>query len=186
MFTTRNLIVLIGKQIIIAFAAVGVALIAVYFLSREIERVSNNVATNRQLAEKLSKRTDLFSVLARDAAFVGTNDTALERAFVPADDIIEFISTLESTALKNGVTQAFNFGNPIPAAEASPFPLSTIEYQNTLSLNITSFSAYLKDFEKLPYFTRIDGLSFSSQDGAGWQSGGVASYRAVLYTKSSN
>lgn len=186
MFTKKNLIVFIGKQSIIAFVAIACAVASVVFLSGEIDKIANTVIKNRQLADKLSKRTELFSVLAHDAAVVGTNDALFEHAFLPADNILEFILALENTASKNGATQSFHFGSPVPAPEAAPFPLSTIDYQNTLSQNITSFTSYLKDFEKLPYFTRIDSLSFSSQDATGWQKGGTATYHAVLYTKTQN
>lgn len=187
MFSTKNLTVLIGKQASIALAVLVCSIIAVFFLSQQIDKVSKAAVQNRQLADKLSKRTELFSVLAHDVAILGTNDAILERAFPPADNILEFILVLENTAFKNGVTQSFHFGNPVGAPDAAPFPLSTIDYQNTLTQNITSFSKYLKDFESLPYFTRIDGISFTSQDATlGWNGTGTASYRAVLYTKTAN
>lgn len=186
MFTTKNLIILIGKQSLIAIVVAALSFFAILFLSRQIEQVSNAIAQNNQLSEKLEKRTELFSVLARNIAMVGTNDAIIEESFIPADNILPFILTLENTALKNSATESFHFDTPAPASETAPFPLSVIGYQNTLALDISSFRNYLRDFEKLPYFTRIDNLSFTASGASGWEKGGTASYRAVLYTKTAN
>lgn len=183
MFTKRNLILLFGKHTIIAIVAISIATLAVWFLSREIERVSDAVSKNRQLAEKLGKRTELFSAIANDARIIGTNDATIEHSFIPTDNILEFISILESTALKNSITQSFHFGTPVATSITAPFVISSIDYQNSMSLNIYSFIKYLKDFESLPYFTKINSLNFTSQDATGWRGAGSASWSATLYTK---
>lgn len=183
MFTTRNLIVLIGRHAIIAAVAVAIAAVASYLLTREIARVSDAVVQNRHLATTLEKRTELFSTLARDAQVVGTNDIVIERAFISSDNILEFISSLESLALKNGATQSFHFDNPIPSPVPAPFPLSTIGYTNSLSLNVLAFANYLKDFDTLPYFTKIESLTITSGDPAGWRGTSNISFRATLYAK---
>lgn len=183
MFTTKNLLILIGKQSIVAFVSIIVALVAVSFLAREIDRVSGAVVQNRQLAEKLAKRTELFSVLSHDVSLVGSNGAAIEHAFLSTENILEFVSILESIALKNNATQSFHFDTPLASDTPSPFPISTVGYQNTIALNIFSFINYIKDFERLPYFTKITSLSFGSQDSSGWRGAGSATFRAVLYTK---
>lgn len=183
MFTTKNLLMLIGRHAAIALGAVGIAIAASYFLMREIARISDTVVQNRHLATTLEKRTELFSTLARDAQVVGTNDTLIDRAFISSDNILGFISTFESIALKNGATQSFHFENPTPATIPAPFPLSTIGYTNTLSLNVLTLPNYLKDFDMLPYFTNMGSLSITSSDPIGWRGTSSASFHATLYTK---
>ena len=185
MFTTKNLLMLIGRHAIIALVAVSIALLAVWFLSREIERVANRVVENHRLANTLEKRTELFTIVKRDADIVGTNDILIDRAFIPSDNILEFVSVFENLALKNLVSQNQSFDTPTPSTVASPFPLSTVTYGNTISTNILTLSNYLKDFENLPYFTKIESLSMSSQDGAGLRGSGTASFRAVFYARTS-
>lgn len=184
MFTTKNLLMLIGRHAAVALGAIGVALLASYFLAREITQISDAVIQNRRLATSLEKRTELFSTIARDIEMIGKNDTLIESAFIPSDSIFEFISALESLALKNGATQSSNFENPVSSAVPAPFPLSTIGYSNTLSLNVFALTGYLKDFERLPYFTKIENLSISSSDPIGWRGASSASFRASLYTRS--
>lgn len=183
MFTTRNLLMLIGRHTLITLSAVGIAAIVCFIIARGITNVSDDITKNRRLATNLERRTDLFSTIARDAETIGDNDARIESAFVPADSIFEFISILESIALKNTVTQSFRFDNPSPSPYASPFPISTIAYSNTLSLNVFTLINYLKDFERLPYFTKIESVSITSQDPAGWRGSGSASFRATLYAK---
>lgn len=184
MFTTKNLLILIGRHVAIALGAIGIAVLASYFLAHEIKRVSDSIIQNHRLASSLEKRTGLFSTIARDIQIVGKNDTLIENAFVPSDNIFEFISVLESLALKNTATQSFNFENPTPSSIPAPFPLSTIGYSNTLSLNVFTLINYLKDFEHLPYFTKIENLSISSSDPSGWRGASSVSFHASLYTKS--
>lgn len=183
MFTTKNLLILIGRHAAIALSAIGVATLASYFLAHEIKRVSDSIIQNHRLASSLEKRTELFSTIARDIQIIGKNDTLMENAFIPSDNIFEFISVLESLALKNTATQSLNFDNPNPSSVPSPFPLSTIGYQNTLALNVFGLTNYLKDFERLPYFTKIESLSISSSDPAGWRGASSVSFRASFFTK---
>lgn len=185
MFTKKNLLLLVGRNALIALSIAFVSFVAILFLSKEIERVSNNVVKNRNLANTLEKRTTLFSLLKRDAAIVGNGDVIISNAFVPSNNILEFIASLESTALKNGVTQTFRFESPSSSSLDAPFPVAIIGYSNSLNANVLTFSNYLKDFERLPYFTKIENISISSQDKTGWQSASTANFRAQLYTKSS-
>ncbi len=185
MFTTKNLLMLIGRHAIVAFVAIFIASVAVWFLSREIERIVNEVVLNHRLASTLAKSTELFDILRRDASIVGTNDILIDSAFIPSDNILEFVSIFESLAAKNSISQNFNFDTLTPAPIASPFPLSVVAYSNNLSTNISTLSKYLKDFESLPYFTKIESLSMSSQDVAGIRGTGTMSFRAVFYAKTS-
>lgn len=184
MFTTKNLLILIGRQALVALGAVGIASIAVFFLAREIEEISGVIAQSRRVAAELESRTELFASLKRDDEFIGTNDTLIEHAFVPSDNILEFVSALESLTLKNSTAQNFRFDSPAKEQSlASSFPLASISYTNTLAANSYTLSNYLKDFERLPYFTKIDSLSVSSQDPAGLRGASSASFHATLYAR---
>lgn len=185
MFTTKNLLMLVGRHTLIAVGVVGIALVVCLFLAQQITHLSDTVVKNRTLAVLLGSRTELFSLLKQNAAIVGSNDIAINNAFVPSDNILDFIASLESTGLKNSTTQSYRFDSPVAASIAAPFSLQTISYTNTLATNVLTFSNYLKDFERLPYFTKIDSMTISSQDKTGWQGASTATYRATLYTKAS-
>lgn len=184
MFTTKNLLMLVGRHALIALGAISIGAGAVWFLSGEIARVSSDVVENRQLAVTLENRTELLSTIKRDATIVGTNDTVIEDAFISSDNILGFVTVLENLALRNSLMQTFHFGTPVPTSIVAPFTLSAIPYSNTLSGTLTTFSSYLKEFEDLPYFTKIDGITISAPDKtAGWRGASTATYSAILYTK---
>ncbi len=183
MFTTKNLLILVGRHALIAFVAVSTATLAVWFLSRQIESITSGVVQNRKLVNTLEKRTELFSVIKRDADIVGTNDTLIEKAFLSSDNILEFTEALKSIALKNSVSQNLSLEGPVLSTQIAPFPIATITHTNSLEGNLLSFSSYLKDFERLPYFTKIESINISSQDTAGLRGTSSQSFRATLYTK---
>lgn len=182
MFTTKNLLILIGRHALIAILVAIASLIATGILSQQITRLSDDVLKNRRLASALEKRTELFASIKRDSDLVGTNDLLIEQAFVPSNNILEFISTLESLALKNGVTQSFNFGNPVPSTISAPFPLAMVTYSNSLNGDLKAFSNYLKDFERLHYFTKIESLSITAEDKTGWRGAGTMTFQASIQT----
>ena len=84
---------------------------------------------------------------------------------------------------KNNLKQIYNFQVPIPSNITLPFPISTISYSNNLTGNISFFSNYLDTFEKLPYFTKIEGFTISSQSKNGWSDASNISYNAIIYAK---
>lgn len=170
----------IGRHALIAFLSVVVSLIVISFLSRQITHLSNDAQKNRLLASTLEKRTELFTAIKRDSDLVGSNDILIENAFIPSSNILDFVATLEGLSLKNGIVQAFHFDTPSPSTISAPFPLATITYSNSLSGDLASLSNYLKDFERLHYFTKIESLSISAQDKSGWRGGSTMSYRASI------
>lgn len=183
MFTTKNLFKLVGKHILIAISFVMLASTIVVIISNQIADASTKAAKSRHLAALLGVRTVLISNLKHEVEIIGTNDTTIKSAFIPADNILDFVSILESIALKNGITQSFSFSSPIPATISAPFPITTINYQDTISSNVQTFAHYLNDFENLPYFTKIDSLTISSGT-ADWRTASTISFNASVIAHS--
>ncbi|MEK7538802.1 MAG: hypothetical protein AAB552_03090 [Patescibacteria group bacterium] len=183
MFTTKNLLFLIGRHMLFAFVSIVIAIIVIFFLSRAIERTSAKVFETRNLAHTLQKRTELFSTIRHDAEIIGTNNTLMERAFLSSGNILEFTDALETLALKTSVVQGFRFGTPQPTTIGAPFTIAAVGYDISFPANVSNLITYLKEFERLPYFTKIIGISFSSQSASGWKDSGTTSFHAVFYTK---
>lgn len=183
MFTKKTLLLLIARHSLIALSVILVSSICIVIASREIEKIADAVVKNRKLASVLEERTALLKQLNYDASIIGKNDETIMRAFLPSDNILEFISALESLALKNGVTQTFRFNTPSPATIASPFPLYVVGYQNTVSANLPTFIQYMKDLESFPFFTKVESITITSQTSQGLQGATTASFNATLYTQ---
>lgn len=179
MFTTKNFFTLVGKHLLIAFVAGLITVIVVFFLSSQITSISASVTKNRNLASALSERTALLSNLKHENEIIGTSDTIIRQAFVPSNNILGFVAILKSIALKNGVTQNYSFSNPTPIGGNAQFTIATISYQDTVSSNVPTFINYLKDFESLPYFTKIHSINVNSSQGD-WLSGATVSFGATV------
>jgi len=183
MFTTKNLLILTGRNMAIALLSVAISLTIVWFLSQGIKKTSSSIAENRRLAASLEERSRLSSVLKQNVQIIGKNDVLIEQAFLSSDNILDFIAAFESVARKNSIAQSSNFGVPTLSDTAAPFPLATVIYGGTLSAKVSTLVKYLKDFEQLPYFTKINNVTISSQDKSGWRNGATMSFQATLYTK---
>lgn len=184
MFTTKNLFTLIGKQAFIALGVLAISATSVFFISGQITKISAKAAKDRHLASTLSESTALLSNLKHEMEIIGTNDTIIKHAFIPSNNILDFVAILEGLALKNGLVQAFNFSSPSPSVAGTPFPFTTISYQNTVSSsNISAFINYLKEFESLPYFTKINSLTISSS-GGDWRTSSNISFSASVSAQS--
>jgi hypothetical protein len=162
---------------------ISISAFAVFLLKKQITHITDAIVLNHKLETSLKKRIELLSVVKHDAQIVDSNDILINNAFIPSNNILEFINALDNLAISNGVTQIYRFETPVPSAISGPFPLSDISYSNNISTNVLKFSKYLKDMEKLPYFTNIESLNISSQDKAGWINSATISFQATLITK---
>lgn len=180
MFTTKNLFTLVGKQLLIAGIFLLGAVLAVVIFSNQITKITGEAIKNRHTAALLSERAALLSSLKHETDVIGSNNTIIKRAFIPTNNILEFVGVIENLAFKNGLTQAYNFSAPTVSPSGTAFTPAVVMYQNTISgASVTALIKYLKEFERLPYFTKIDSLNFSA-GGADWRTSGTASFGATV------
>lgn len=183
MFTFKKILLFAVQNVIISFFVISITAIMIFFISKEINRISNSVALNHKLQAELAKRNDSLKMIDHDMQIIGENDNKIENAFVQADNILNFVAELDKLASKINLTQIYRFETPLSSDLTAPFPIGTISYSNNFTANISTFSNYLKEFENLPYFTKIESFNISSQDKNGWISESNISYKAILYTK---
>lgn len=179
MFSNKNLFKLIGKHLIVATGSIFIALTVVLVVSEQTSKISNKVAKERHEATLLSERAALFANVKHESEIVGTTDIKIKEALIPSNNILSFVAVLKRLATKNGVMQSFHFSSPTPSVPETSFPTSLIAYQNTISASVPTFIDYLKEFEKLPYFTKIDSLTITSGKG-GWRETSTISYSASV------
>lgn len=183
MFSKKNLLFLIGRDALIAIFAAAMASTATFFLVHKITETAARVEQARELSRSLEQQTELVSLIRRDGEIVGTNKTLIEGAFLSSDDILNFTSALEKLAENHSFVPYFRFGTPTLAPIETPIPLAVIPYDLTIPHGLANLITYLKDFERLPYFTKINSITFSTENAGGWTTGGSASLGASLYVK---
>jgi len=172
MFNKKQLILTIFKISLKAVIATVIAIIIIVFSSQQISKISNSLKEQRTAAFILEKKTETISQLREDFNLVDEADRKISDAFPPADNILGFVTSLENLASQNGLQQTISFGTPAD---------SSIDYNLTLNANIFTLINYLKNFEKLPYFTGISSINLNAP--SGWEGNSTISIRAKVYTK---
>lgn len=183
MFNSKNILILVTRNTIISLVFVFISIFLVFYIKNEIKNITDRVAINNKLNSELKQRTELFTVIKKDATIIGNNEILIQSAFIPSNDISLFTNTLDELALKHDLTQAYRFETPMEGAENGSFSFSTISFLNNFNTNTKTLSSYLKDFENIPYFTKIESLNISSQDQLGISGISNISLKATLLTK---
>ena len=183
MFTTKNLLILIGKNTIISLIVISITMFSISIFKKEIETITSSIALNNKLESELKKRTELVGTIQEGARIIGSNDILISNAFIPSNNISEFMTALDLIAANNKTIQSYKFETPTQSMVSEPIQLSSIAYSNTLTLSSKDLVNYLKNFEELPYFTKIESLNISSQNENGWSEPSSVTFKASLITK---
>ncbi len=187
MYNKKQATLKIAKDALKAGIAIGIALIAVWLLGGEIKKISRAVTEKMVFASLAERRNNDMLQLKNDFMYIAGRDKKISAALLPADNILEFVDALEKLAQKKSITQSIKFSSPVPFVAASGsvggLPLLSVDYNVTLTGNITTLMEYLKDFEKLPYFSSISSIQINAVPGGTWNDNSTISIQAKLYVK---
>lgn len=184
MFTTRKLFILILRNSLVSLFFILATVFVVLFLKNKIENVTDSIALNIKLKSQLKERSELISVLENDVQIIGNSNMLIKESFPPSEDISKFIDSLDKLIEGESINQIYRFETPKPSNLSGPFPISSINYSNNLTADLSSLLVYLKKFENMPNFTKIENINISSQDKAlGWLGQSNISLKAILLTK---
>lgn len=184
MFTTKKLYKIILRNLIVSLFFITGSAFCVFWASNKIETLTDSISLNQKLRAQLKERSELIAVLEKDVKLVGDNNILIKESFVPAENISNFINDLDKLASQNSINQIYRFETPKPSDLSGLMPISSINYTNNMTADLTNLVNYLKSFENMPYFTKIEGINISSQDKAlGWLGQSSVSFKAVLLTK---
>jgi hypothetical protein len=175
MFTKKQLLMMILKNLLKASLAAAFAIAVIVFTGGQIGKISNSLVEQRTATFILEKRNETISRLAEDFKKIGGTDEKIKNAFPPVDNILDFVAALENLSVQNSIQETHSFGTPSETRDS-------IDYGINMSANIFSLINYLKSFEKLPYFTGVSGISLSAQ-GNGWEGNSLVSLKARVYTR---
>lgn len=184
MFTTKKILIIIIKNSIISLVFVGIISFAIFLIKNEIVKITDSVVLNKKLGAQLKERTELISTLKHDAKIIGQNNILIKEAFISSENISPFIDELDKLGAEVSVDQTYRFETPKPSGLHGPFPISSIYYSNNITTELSSLLGYLKKFENIPYFTKIESITISSQDKTlGWLGQSNILLKTVLLTK---
>jgi hypothetical protein len=180
----NRFLIRIAKRTIALALIVAIAVIAARYLIKRIEKVNSAMQENKKTSYLLENRDRINKDIQKNFAAVDPNyEKKISAALPSIYNILPFVEALESLAKKNSLQQVINFSQPVPTTEA-PGPLSLVSLDFNISLaggNIDTFTAYLKDFEELAYFTTISNISLTSA--SGWEDNSSINLSGRLYAQ---
>lgn len=181
MFSKKILIKTIGVHTIKAFVALLLAAAVISFLAWQINRISASLSDKKKISFVLEKRNETIVRLKEDFARLENPEERILSAFVPSDNILPFVGTLESVASESGLAQQFQFGSPA-VFSGDAISISRIDFSINVNGNINTFINYITRLEALDYFAGIISINITAP-AEGWERNSTASLRGVLYAK---
>lgn len=163
MFNRKQLIIIIVKEIIKTLVVLGLAIAAISYLEGQIGKISKTLEEQHVGASILETKTDAISKLRQDFMRIGDADKAIAKAVPPADDILDFVSALDSLSAQNSLVQNINYSTPVVGPDGT-----YIDYSISSNGNIVSLIGYLRSHERLPYLTYIKSIVMGAQ-GNNWE-----------------
>jgi hypothetical protein len=185
MFTHRHLISFIIKSILIAGGVALLAMFSIVYVHGHIKRITHSIVEQKRLSAILEVRNQQFTQEKTNLGYVEERIDKISHALLPANNILEFVDALESIAAKNNLASTVRFDSPVATTKTFGDPVKTIYSVNfslSLQANIFSLQSYTHDLEHLPYFAKIESLSFDSQGTGGWNNTSTVSIKGTLYT----
>jgi hypothetical protein len=134
--------------------------------------ISNRDAVNNKI------KTDFLRV---DPSYQAKINEALPSVY----NILSFVDSMDSLAKKYSLKQNLTFNEPTPETNISgPLNLMVITFNLTIEgANSDNFINYLKDFEKLPYFSSINSINYLGATTKGWQDNSTINISGSFYVQ---
>lgn len=186
MLDKKQLIATMIRGAVNALAVLFIAIVIVWFASRQITVIAKSLQEKRLTEAVFEKKSETVIKLQNDFESIGDRDKKVEEALLSSNNILEFVGILESLATRYALQQTIKFGVPVPV-DGTPegVNLSRIDYNITLTGNISTLAKYLSDFEALPYYTHASSVNLSTQSPQGWEDVSTITIQAKIYVKSS-
>lgn len=159
-----------------AAVAVLLALLIFQTFKNKIVTIISTLNKQKTAAYVLNNRSNTIVNLQHDFATMEPNLKNIENAKPLADNVVDFKAALDGIAANHSLTQTVEFGLPSDDQK-------TISYTITLNSNVDSLIPYLKDFEKLPFLSTVNNISFQNKNNGSWDGDCVITIKATVFTK---
>lgn len=177
----RDLLKKILRQAMGAIMFVLVSLAVCFYIAGRINQISADVADKKDMLFLSQNSQEQFTLLKEDYQKISPYLEKVNNMFPSSENLLPFISEMESLATTSGVLQSFKFESA--GLQSVPdLNLNKIAFNIMLNGNMPQLLAYLNSIEKASYFLQISSLSVTaSQQGIEGQ--GQMSVRGDLYVK---
>lgn len=186
MANKKQLLYAMMPHILKAVIAIGVAVMIVSIFSERITKIGLTLSEKRVMTLALQKRSETVATLRDTFAAIGNSDQRIRDAFLTTDNVLEFVTAVETIGNQNSMQQSLKFGVPEPPlVETSTIIIIPVSYTITANGTITTLSNYMHQFEALSYFAGIRSITISTGSPKGWEDTSTITIQGTLYTKKS-
>jgi hypothetical protein len=184
MLNSKNIFLIIIKKLFIALVFALAATAVIYFLQGQITGIGKSIVQKKKLSAIFAKREEMRSQMAKDLESVQDHSTQINDAVLPTDNVLEFVSALDTVAAQNSIKYTIGFGTPVAV---SILPGGSNLYAVDISLNLTAnaftLANFLRDYDKMPYFASANIINIVAPSAAGWDDPSTVSIQGKVYTK---
>lgn len=184
LFTNKKQVfVAIVRYLGIALLFATAAAVAILFISRSIVKIGDSLAQKEELSRILSNRVENAQHLEEALKIIGNNDQKIQEAYLPADNILDFVSALESIANQNSLQQSLRFTEPVPFSDATDIPKAKTDFTITLNGTIITLKSYLQQLELLPFMAKVNMVNLLAAPPSGWEGNSAITINGTLYVR---
>jgi hypothetical protein len=179
----KQVLTIIIRQTLIATAAIIIAVVVCLLTAGAIVKISSSLQQKDRLSKVLAMRVDNIQQLKNSLALLGDNDKKIIAVYPSTDNILDFVSALESLAKQTSVKQTLRFANFSPFIEAGGASINETNFTINLTGTVTTLKAYLQQLEKIPFVTKIGTINLLASPPNGWNGDASITINGTLYAQ---
>lgn len=184
MFNKKQLIYAIAPHILKALIAAGLTIAIVSFFSTRITTMGVTLNEKKVMTLILQNRNESTAALRNTFENIGESDKKIRDAFLATDNVLEFVSAVETLGTQSFLRQTLRFSTPeLPIAETAAITIIPVGYAITANGTAATLERYLQQFETMSYFAGIRSITLSTGSPKGWEDESAITLQGTLYTK---
>lgn len=180
----NKFILKLSIKILVALVIISVAGTLDYFLVKKIKQLNLATREKKEINYLLRNREETTRQIQADFKKIDSDYEAKIYAALPSVyNVLPFVEALDSLAKKYNLKSELNFSQPAPlVSPVGPISLSSVNFSASLrDANIDILVAYLKDLEKLTYFSSIQTININGTNG--WNNNSTINFSGRLYAQ---
>ncbi len=185
-FSQSKLALRMTKEGLAMFLSIVAAIILCTWFASQADANVAVITKQRTLKYELEAKNEIASKLVSDYRSVQFAQPLIEHAFLPENNVLEFVSTIDSIASKRSLVHSVHFGTPAPAGKNlgdDTTALTHIPFTITVQSNVYILNEFLKELEKLPYFIDVTSVNIAGQGATGWKDMANVTIQGTLFTR---
>jgi len=179
----------IQRQLLLSLAWLSPLVIASFLIGNgyagKIKKINNDNEQKKTMLSLLKAQSDSESRLSTQINQLKNFDAELKEAIPAASNLSPVTDAISSAAQKYGISSSITVSGPQPTDKTLyASPLYRIDLKADLgNATIGNFQKFLTELEALPYFFSVDGFSFKSASGSGWNDNSSIALNGHFYAE---